>query len=132
MRQVHLGLGPAGYEDVIKDTSTELAIFVREHEAHEEILLAKCPPTIWPHESYHSGCPRPILMTKEHCRQLADLHEALMAAINDIVPRWWRDKEAKFAERMPLEKDEEELLQVFTFNALKKNYIYIYIPPKPS
>lgn len=37
-----------------------------------------------------------------------------MAAINDIVPRWWRDKEAKFSERMPLEKDEEELLQVFT------------------
>jgi hypothetical protein len=40
------------------------------------------------------------------------LHEALVEALKNIVPRWFSDVEARFPERMPLEKDEEELLKV--------------------
>ncbi|OAA60622.1 hypothetical protein ISF_05661 [Cordyceps fumosorosea ARSEF 2679] len=110
MKQVRLGLGSALCESVTKNT-TELAVFTQEHEAHEEILLAKCPPTLWPHGSYRASCPRPILISESHCRQLKDLHGALTAAMNDIVSRWWRDKAANFPARMPLEEEEEQLLQ---------------------
>jgi hypothetical protein len=40
------------------------------------------------------------------------LHEALTAGITDIVERWWTDPEARFPERMPLEKQEKDLLKV--------------------
>ncbi|KAM3453617.1 hypothetical protein MY3296_003648 [Beauveria thailandica] len=120
MRQIHLGLGSAGYAVVSKDGAEQqqqqqqqqpLAIFAQEHEAHEEILLAQCPQTVWPQGSYRASCPRPILVTKQHCDQLLQLHGALTAAINDIVPRWWRDAEARFPQRMPLAAQEEDLLK---------------------
>ncbi|KAK8140713.1 hypothetical protein G3M48_002455, partial [Beauveria asiatica] len=136
MRQIHLGLGSAGYAVVSKDGAEQqqkqqqqqqqqqqkqqqqqqqqqqpLAIFAQEHEAHEEILLAQCPHTVWPQGSYRASCPRPILVTKQHCDQLLQLHGALTAAINDIVPRWWRDAEARFPQRMPLAAEEEDLLK---------------------
>ncbi|KAH8711049.1 hypothetical protein HC256_007876 [Beauveria bassiana] len=116
MRQIHLGLGSAGYAVVSRDSAEQqqqqqLAIFAQEHEAHEEILLAQCPQTVWPQGSYRASCPRPILVTKQHCDQLLQLHGALTAAINDIVPRWWRDTEARFPQRMPLAAEEEDLLK---------------------
>ncbi|KAM0670347.1 hypothetical protein ACQRIU_000742 [Beauveria bassiana] len=117
MRQIHLGLGSAGYAVVSRDRAEQqqqqqqLAIFAQEHEAHEEILLAQCPQTVWPQGSYRASCPRPILVTKQHCDQLLQLHGALTAAINDIVPRWWRDTEARFPQRMPLAAEEEDLLK---------------------
>ncbi|KAM3512677.1 hypothetical protein MY11210_003699 [Beauveria gryllotalpidicola] len=118
MRQIHLGLGSAGYAIVSRDSAEQqqqqqqqLAIFSQEHEAHEEILLAQCPQDVWPQESYRASCPRPILVTKQHCDQLLQLHCALTTAINDIVPRWWRDSEARFPQRMPLATEEEDLLK---------------------
>lgn len=125
MRQVHLGLGSAGYASVSRPSSSssttttteeqqqqQLAIFAQEHAAHEALLLAKCPPAVWPHGSYRASCPRPILVTRAHCRQLTALHAALAAALNDIVPRWWRDEGAGFPQRMPLAEEEEQLLKV--------------------
>ncbi|KAJ4147619.1 hypothetical protein LMH87_002131 [Akanthomyces muscarius] len=121
MRQVHLGLGSAGYAAVSRPSSSssstdeqqqqQLAIFAQEHAAHEAMLLAKCPPAIWPHGSYRASCPRPILVTRAHCQQLTELHAALAAALNDIVPRWWRDEGAGFPQRMPLAAEEEGLLK---------------------
>ncbi|KAM3436717.1 hypothetical protein NHJ13734_004959 [Beauveria thailandica] len=110
MKQVRLGLGPAVHESPTKDTA-DLAVFAHEYEAHQQILLAKCPPTLWPHGSYRVSCPMPILISESHCRQLKDLHGALTAAINDIVSRWWKDKAANFPARMPLQEEEEQLLQ---------------------
>lgn len=51
-------------------------------------------------------------MYKRHHNQLVLFHESIVIAIADIVKRWFSDKEARFPERMPLLKDEEELLQV--------------------
>lgn len=70
-----------------------------------------CPAYLWPKGSYRAGCPRPILIGKNHQQQLESLHEALTIAITDIVGRWWTDRDAQFQERMPLEKEEEDLLR---------------------
>lgn len=111
MQQIHLGLGSDRYEAVSKD-ALKLDLFERERKAHEDILLANCPQPIWPHDSHLLGCPRPILVSERHRQQLIYLNTALVAAMNDIVPRWWKDKDAKFHERMPLTEEEEDLLQV--------------------
>ncbi|KAJ3493096.1 hypothetical protein NLG97_g4959 [Lecanicillium saksenae] len=110
MRQIHLGLGPAGYAEISQDAS-QRAAFAQQQEAHEETLLAKCPPSLWPHGSYNASCPRPILITKSHRQQLIDFHDALTAAVNDVVLRWWKDEDARFPERMPLPAEEEQLLR---------------------
>ncbi|OAA55623.1 hypothetical protein ISF_07728 [Cordyceps fumosorosea ARSEF 2679] len=102
MRQVHLGLA---------SSPCPIAAGREEHAAHEAMLLARCPARAWPHASYRASCPRPVLLTGAHIRHLNVLHDALAAAIADIVPRWWRDRDAGFPERMPLPADEEELLQ---------------------
>ncbi|ATY60901.1 taurine catabolism dioxygenase [Cordyceps militaris] len=107
MRQVHLGLGSSRCAASADDGTTAQ----EQHAAHEALLLARCPPSTWPHGSCRASCPRPILVTAEHGRQLAALHGALAAALNDIVPRWWRDVEAAFPQRMPLADDEGHLLQ---------------------
>ncbi|TQV93260.1 hypothetical protein IF1G_07838 [Cordyceps javanica] len=124
MRQLHLGLGSAGYATVAKDhsssssssssSSPELvaAVFAQEHEAHEAILLAKCLPDMWPPRARTVRAAHgPSSSTKEHCRQLAALHDALAATVNDMVPRWWTDEEAGFPRRRPLTEEEEELLR---------------------
>ncbi|KAJ6787659.1 hypothetical protein PWT90_09710 [Aphanocladium album] len=110
MRQINLGSGQAGYVNVSHDLS-QLAVFAQQQEVHEKTLLAKCPPSLWPHGSYNASCPRPILITQNHRQQLIYFHGALTAAINNIVSRWWKDKDAKFPQRMPLPVKEEQLLQ---------------------
>ncbi|KAK2591280.1 hypothetical protein QQS21_011032 [Conoideocrella luteorostrata] len=50
-------------------------------------------------------------MGEQHQQQLAELHEALTIAVTDIVRRWWTDNTARYPERMPLDSQEEELLQ---------------------
>lgn len=87
---------------------------VRQHETLQDALLRLCPAYLWPKESYRACCPGPILIGKNHQQQLESLHGALTIAITDIVSRWWTDHEARFPERMPLEKQEENLLKVGT------------------
>lgn len=43
---------------------------------------------------------------------LERFHEALILALDNIVERWWKDKEAGFPVRMPLASEAEELLRV--------------------
>lgn len=111
MKQIHLGLGPLGYLPV-GNTAAGKNVYTLEHDAYETILLRKCPANVWPGNSYAHACPRPMLIDEEHQKQLIDFHSALTIAIGDIVKRWCSDKEAHFPERMPLEENEEKLLQV--------------------
>ncbi|KAH7125922.1 hypothetical protein EDB81DRAFT_663481 [Dactylonectria macrodidyma] len=110
MQQVHIGLGHDGFEPVAPREARD-TIYAREQGMLEAGLLGRCPAHVWPHASYTAACPRPVLVTKHHQQQLDDLHEALTLAIADIVQRWWTDGDARFPQRMPLDKREEELLQ---------------------
>jgi hypothetical protein len=101
-----------GIIDLGLDTND--AVLAQQYEKLRTSLLNMCPAHLWHKNSYRAGCPMPILISKLHQQQLESLHKALTIAINDIVGRWWSDLEARFPERMPLEKEEEELLKVGT------------------
>lgn len=111
LEQIHVGLS-SGDHKCVADCKAAPAAYEQEQEIAEAHLLNLCPSNIWPKGSYRNTCPRPIIVTKEHQQQLEELHGALTTAITDIVERWWTDDEARFPERMPLEKQEAELLQV--------------------
>ncbi|KAH7136899.1 hypothetical protein B0J13DRAFT_506644 [Dactylonectria estremocensis] len=110
LQQVHIEYSHEGYKPVAH-CAPEHTTYAREQDMLEAGLLGRCPAHLWPHASHTAACPRPILITKSHQQQLDDLHKALTAAITDIVSRWWTDDDARFPERMPLDKREEELLQ---------------------
>ncbi|KAI3587978.1 hypothetical protein IWW34DRAFT_797944 [Fusarium oxysporum f. sp. albedinis] len=110
LTQVHLG-DDHGETRPISQQNFDVASFSSEEARFQEKLLNLCPANLWPKASYTTGCPRPVLVGQYHQQQLKDLHEALTAAITDVVQRWWSDKDARFPERMPLEDKEEELLQ---------------------
>jgi hypothetical protein len=75
--------------------------------------LEKCSPRdTWVADAHQKSAPYPILGNEAHQRQLADLSEALVLAITDIVQRWWSDVHARFPERMPIDPLEEKLLRV--------------------
>lgn len=59
-----------------------------------------------------SMCPHPILLSNKFLASLKEFHVALSAALTNIVERWVVDKEADFPSRMPLGKQEEDLLRV--------------------
>lgn len=111
LQQIHLGVGSNGFE-AVGNYNGEKGVYTQEHETYQANLIRKCPASVWPHGSHNVGCPRPILVSNQHQEQLAELHEALRIAVTDIVQRWWTDREARFPERMPLENEEEDLLQV--------------------
>ncbi|KAM0081490.1 hypothetical protein ACKRZS_006343 [Fusarium odoratissimum] len=110
LTQVHLG-DDHGETRPISQQNFDVASFSSEEARFQEKLLNLCPANLWPKASYTTGCPRPVLVGQYHQQQLKDLHEALTAAITDVVQRWCSDKDARFPERMPLEDKEEELLQ---------------------
>ncbi|PHH60872.1 hypothetical protein CDD81_1077 [Ophiocordyceps australis] len=110
MQQIHLGISSLGYQP-IEANGTEHSFYSQQDEKHQAILLSKCSADIWPSKSYRLGCPRPILIGKQHQSQAQELHHALKTAITDIVRRWWKDGEAKFPCRMPLDSEEEDLLK---------------------
>ena len=111
LQQIHLGLGANGYELVAQHQETP-DFYLQEHGKLQASLLQKCPAHLWHKGSYGAACPRPILIGNHHQQQLDELHEALTTAIIDIVRRWWTDRDARFPERMPLKREEEDLLQV--------------------
>ncbi|KAF5641773.1 multidrug transporter [Fusarium tjaetaba] len=108
--QVHIGDGDGNVQQ-ISQQNLDVTSFSGEEARFQEKLLKLCPANLWHKASYTAGCPRPVLVGQHHQRQLKDLHEALTAAITDVVQRWWSDRDARFPERMPLEAKEEELLQ---------------------
>ncbi|KAH1819186.1 hypothetical protein KXX35_002341 [Aspergillus fumigatus] len=74
--------------------------------------LEKCSPRdTWVADAHQKSAPYPILGNEAHQRQLADLSEALVLAITNIVQRWWSDVHARFPERMPIDPLEEKLLR---------------------
>jgi hypothetical protein len=73
--------------------------------------LSNCSSS-WPAGSLDASCPCPVLTTQRHDDDMRNLHLALKSAIEDIIKRWWTDREARFPLRMPLESEEEDLLRV--------------------
>ncbi|KAJ6148922.1 hypothetical protein N7471_000121 [Penicillium samsonianum] len=55
--------------------------------------------------------PHPALLPWQFVKELETFNEALAIALNNIIERWWTDKEADLPSRMPLEAHVEELLQ---------------------
>ena len=53
----------------------------------------------------------PALLPWQFVKELETFNEALAIALNDIIKRWWTDKEANLPSRMPLKPHVEELLQ---------------------
>ncbi|KAI1755993.1 hypothetical protein F4782DRAFT_551073 [Xylaria castorea] len=90
---------------------TTIEDHAQEHNRFQANLLSKCPAQIWPKGSYRVACPRPILVTGYHEQQISKLSQALTSAVNDIVERWWSDQKARLFERMPLKREEEDLLK---------------------
>ncbi|KAI1826001.1 hypothetical protein F4861DRAFT_146473 [Xylaria intraflava] len=111
LQQIRVATGSSTYTLPKHDIPTEVD-YPREHDEYQASLLSKCPAETWPHHSYRSICPRPILFRQHHQQQLKELSAALTTALNDIVKRWWIDQDARFSERMPLEQEEEDLLRV--------------------
>ncbi|CAP97475.1 hypothetical protein EN45_102970 [Penicillium chrysogenum] len=72
--------------------------------------LSNCSSS-WPAGSLDASCPCPVLTTQRHDDDMRNLHLALKSAIEDIIKRWWTDREARFPLRMPLESEEEDLLR---------------------
>ncbi|KAF5252298.1 hypothetical protein FANTH_2598 [Fusarium anthophilum] len=110
LTQIHIG-GDPGEVRSISQQNFNVTSFSSEEARFQERLLKLCPANIWHKASYTAGCPRPVLVGRQHQQQLKDLHEALTAAITDVVQRWWSDRDARFPERMPLVAEEEELLR---------------------
>ncbi|RAK99976.1 Clavaminate synthase-like protein [Aspergillus ibericus CBS 121593] len=110
LQQVHLGVSASGYEPVTSYQG-DPSIHTEEHERLQARILDLCESRLWYRGSHEASCPRPILITQQHQAQLQQLHRALTAAIVDIVTRWWTDADARFPQRMPLRREEEELLK---------------------
>lgn len=115
IRQISLSLTNEA-EDAVTPTSTDMRARSLELDTMRQSLLASCP--VWPYDLYRRACPYPVLVPHPRLCELRDLHTALSAAITSIVERWWTDKDARFPDRMPLEKQEEEILQVYISNFL--------------
>lgn len=111
MQQICLALtqDPAS---LVKPKEADSEVRLKERDHNQQSLLSSCPQNLWPKDLILQSCPHPILVSERHLSQLRELHEAFAMAINNIVQRWWTDKEADFPRRMPLESHEEDLLQV--------------------
>ncbi|EAW23663.1 uncharacterized protein NFIA_032270 [Aspergillus fischeri NRRL 181] len=58
-----------------------------------------------------SMCPHPVLVPNTFMASLKEFHVALSAALTNIVQRWVVDEKADLPSRMPLERQEEDLLK---------------------
>ena len=87
-----------------------------EQSRREDMLSMQCSltdlSTDWPENSWRKASPFPILMKQHQVDRVVTLHTLLTKAITSIVERWWTDQESHYAQRMPLEPYEEDVLQV--------------------
>ncbi|KAI0204305.1 hypothetical protein F4808DRAFT_457407 [Astrocystis sublimbata] len=111
LHQIQVSYGPLASEMTTSGGLKQDENHTEEHERFQAALVSKCPSHLWPKGSYRSACPRPILVSPSHRRQIAELSDALTAAVNNIVERWWTDQGARFYDRMPLKRDEGDLLK---------------------
>ncbi|KAK2597432.1 hypothetical protein QQS21_005980 [Conoideocrella luteorostrata] len=110
MQQIHIRQSHPGFQVVVASQDKN-SHYKEEHDKQERYLLSKCAAHLWHDGSYSAICPRPVLVGKHHLQRMEDIHEALTAAITDIVQRWWSDSDARLPIRMPLEPEEEEHLK---------------------
>ncbi|KAI1495905.1 hypothetical protein F5X99DRAFT_402068 [Biscogniauxia marginata] len=110
LQQIRVGIDHDVFITIGNSMTTDVA-HAKEHDALQSTLLSKCPARLWPKASYRTACPRPILVTKYHQEQIVELSKSLTVAVSDIVQRWWSDQQARFFERMPLKREEEDLLK---------------------
>jgi hypothetical protein len=84
---------------------------IRESEALQERLA----DSVSPYGSFPGVAkrlnPHPALLPWQFMKNLETFNEALAIALNNIIERWWTDKEADLPSRMPLGPHVEELLQ---------------------
>lgn len=93
-------------------TPAELDTSLRVGNRQKYIASLNGKNSYWPAGCVDSSSSHPVLITKKHQETVERLAEALDLALQDIVQRWWTDKEACFPLRMPLEPQEEDLLRV--------------------
>lgn len=110
LTQIRLGVHYDG-DEIIPDL-VEAGAYSKEETEYQNQLLVSCPAGTWPCGSHRAACPRPVLVNQDHQRMLQEMTESLTAAITSIVERWWTDHDAGFPQRMPLEKEEEDILKV--------------------
>lgn len=109
MQQVSLGLSLEAGELVTAAKAGEKTQ-VADLNAMQSSLLSSSPT--WSYDTYRQGCTYPMVVPRSHLYSLEVLHTLLTSAITNTVERWWTDKEARFPERMPLERHEENILRV--------------------
>jgi hypothetical protein len=84
---------------------------IRESEALQERLA----DSVSPYGAFPGAAkrlnPHPALLPWQFVKNLETFNEALAIALNNIIERWWTDKEADLPSRMPLGPHVEELLQ---------------------
>lgn len=100
---------------LVLPTDADALVRKRERLVVQSSLEASCGRSLWPKDSHLAFSPHPMVMTERHNASVEAIHEALVLAITNIVERWWTDSDAKFPQRMPLESQEETLLQVGIF-----------------
>lgn len=74
-------------------------------------------------------CPHPIILPQDMLLELERFHSILATVVTDIVERWWKDEKAALHLRMPLEKQEGELLKVYisiTISLPRKAGVYFW------
>ncbi|KAJ5958756.1 uncharacterized protein N7479_005906 [Penicillium vulpinum] len=98
-------------DNIVFPAQADKATRQQEREVNIKSLEAPCPRLGWPHDAHLQSCPHPMRMNVQHTDELRELHEALVLAIDNIIERWWKDEEAGFSKRMPLEAHEELLLR---------------------
>lgn len=80
-------------------------------EVYRSVIFQYTGPDTLPYP-WRYMCSHTVLVSDQFMSDLKQFHDALASALNNIVQRWFTDKEAAFPTRMPLESHEEELLQV--------------------
>lgn len=111
MRQICLNESIGGGR-LVFPTEADTRIRTQEKRMAESSLENSCARRSWPKASHLAFSPHPMVITERHNASVQAVHEALVLAITNIVERWWTDGDAKFPQRMPLEPQEETLLQV--------------------
>ena len=53
-----------------------------------------------------------MVVPQKQLDDLEEFHKLLNSAVTNIVERWWTDQEARFPERVPIERLEEGILRV--------------------
>ncbi|KAL8949752.1 MAG: hypothetical protein Q9222_004168 [Ikaeria aurantiellina] len=108
IRQLSLGSSRRAGRIVTAEKADEAS---RQADFHAMQLSLHFLSPIWPHAFDVKACPHPLIVPASYLSRTKLVHKLLSSAITNIVERWWSDEQAQFPQRMPLQRDEEELLK---------------------